>query len=62
MSANEFEWIDVEPVETVYAYSRGELDALAETLDAVSDTKIYVGDDPHDGLASDVLYNLDDWQ
>jgi len=56
--------------ESVYAQTSGEIEELAQRLDAVSDTKIYVGadphrhgaPDPHDGLSTDVLLNLDDWR
>jgi len=62
MTDTEWEWYDPDPPDTVYANSRGEIEALAETLDAVASTKIYVGRNPHNGLASDTLYNLDDWR
>jgi len=55
--------------ESVYAQTAGEIEELAHRLDAVADTKIYIGGeyrhgapDPHDGLSTDVLLDLDDWR
>jgi len=62
MSDNEFEWVDVDPITTVYANTRGEIEELAERIEAVDRTKIYIGDEPHDGLATDRLENLDEWR
>lgn len=48
--------------ESVWAETQGELEDLALLLESVADTKIYVGPNPHDGLATDTMVNLDDWK
>jgi len=56
--------------ESVYAQTTGEIEELAERLDAVSDTKIYIAadshrhgaPDPYDAISTDVVVNLDDWR
>lgn len=44
-------------------YSRADHVAVRGLCNAVAETKVYVADngtaDPHDGIATDTLYNLD---
>jgi hypothetical protein len=50
------------PTESNYGNTVGELEALTAELQAVSETKVYIGDKPFDGLATDTLLNLGEWQ
>jgi len=48
--------------DTVYAQTTGEREELAERLEAVSATHVYIGSNPYGALATDTLLNLDDWR
>ena len=58
----DFHWPMGNTGDSVYAETERELEALTAELQAIGATKIYVGPNPHDGLSTDTLLNLDDWR
>jgi len=66
----DMKWPVGKPVESAYAQTEGEIEELAQRIQAVEHTKIYISADshrhgapePYDGISTDVVLNLDDWR
>jgi hypothetical protein len=43
-------------------YSRADHVSVRTLCNAVADTKVYVGPEPYDGIATDTLLNLKAWR
>lgn len=62
MSEGEMVWPLGRTTDSAYGTTMGDVAAQARWLDAVNETKIYAGEQPHDGLATDTLLHLEDWR